>query len=690
MSTGEESFKDFVKILDKSMPRDFFSFRYAHLEEHTPPNSNINETTTKSKKKNKDVDSDGEHLDHIPTLADTIAHLKLLKAFAVLRDSIVDESLEPRYSIKVWQVFITNAVRRFIIFITALKEYHNLEPNSPFDERNIFDTARSNRFIKTLDSLIPPLDVVMVWHAFLLNPKSFYDNCVRNDILPFGMFPLPLKRLSDSIDNDSFVYKPSEVLKDNYLDVVSSFTVEPTDLIYDMDNFAMYEQLVSISCPSCDQIILKDIPYTNDASTGFADDGFKQKINYGKCRCQFSDIITHEELRKRQLYADVRSDIPLPGLYKYFSNVISDKYFRPRNPVKINNFIKKEFTRLALNSIGTRTLEDTIAKASSDKKYVNRMRILLRLYLQMNLISHTVARGILICEDLVGCVLRQERFVKKMNEIDWLHSPLIQEGLAESVIRYSRFFKLLTSYEHRLMLVPTLDIDLIWHTHQLSMYYYFTDCQSTEREAVIDHDDKVEEGRLDDCFEKTARYYKYRFKQDYSLCHCWYCLSLRSKSQSKLKSIFGKKKIEAKLAETQSSPLFMNGIGITHISIHNAICIPNTYAEERRKWLEKKYKDKKSGESLPWQMPKLTDYYFYPYLFVVPPLGPIAKTSCQLYDNGLCSTVRDFMKNCMGVKGCAGAGCGGDPFEPNGDPPDFRALRDHDSSQVRYLSSVGY
>ena len=38
------------------------------------------------------------------------------------------------------------------------------------------------------------------------------------------------------------------------------------------------------------------------------------------------------------------------------------------------------------------------------------------------------------------CVLRQERFLEKINKMDWLHSPLIHESLLESLIRYKDSF----------------------------------------------------------------------------------------------------------------------------------------------------------------------------------------------------------------------------------------------------------
>ena len=150
---------------------------------------------------------------------------------------------------------------------------------------------------------------------------------------------------------------------------------------------------------------------------------------------------------------------------------------------------------------------DDILKSLNAKhrRELVRQRILLRNYLQYNLISLTVRGGVQVGEDLVGCVLRQERFVEKMNKLDWLHSPLVFKSLQEAVLRYSRFFEMLTDANLRQMLVPTLDIDLVWHTHQLTMYGYFRDCRGSPVHTVIDHDDKVDEGRLDDGFSFTAK-----------------------------------------------------------------------------------------------------------------------------------------------------------------------------------------
>ena len=67
---------------------------------------------------------------------------------------------------------------------------------------------------------------------------------------------------------------------------------------------------------------------------------------------------------------------------------------------------------------------------------------------------------------------------------------------------------MLTDKNLKRMLVPTLDIDLMWHTHQLWMYGYFHDCLNSPCHSAIDHNDKIEEAKLDNGFEYTSKAYK--------------------------------------------------------------------------------------------------------------------------------------------------------------------------------------
>lgn len=98
--------------------------------------------------------------------------------------------------------------------------------------------------------------------------------------------------------------------------------------------------------------------------------------------------------------------------------------------------------------------------------------------------------------------------------------------------KYDRFFMImLTTPGH--MIVPTLDVDLAWHTHQLAPRAYYkystsrTAASQTQQAKFIDHNDKVEEGVLGDAFVFTCRKYMNLFNEVYSECTCWFCEGMR-------------------------------------------------------------------------------------------------------------------------------------------------------------------
>ncbi|KAG2028327.1 hypothetical protein BDR03DRAFT_1028265, partial [Suillus americanus] len=67
--------------------------------------------------------------------------------------------------------------------------------------------------------------------------------------------------------------------------------------------------------------------------------------------------------------------------------------------------------------------------------------------------------------------------------------------------------------------VPTLDIDLGWHTHQLMAFRYQNVCIALVG-RYVDHDDKVEEGQLATSFDLTCRAWKDRYQVPYMHCGC--------------------------------------------------------------------------------------------------------------------------------------------------------------------------
>ena len=75
------------------------------------------------------------------------------------------------------------------------------------------------------------------------------------------------------------------------------------------------------------------------------------------------------------------------------------------------------------------------------------------------------------------------------------------------------------------MFVPTLDIDLVWHTHQCSAVNYHRVTQEVAGKFV-NHDDSIVQDKLDTGMEETKKLYRMRFGREYHICVCWDCEAL--------------------------------------------------------------------------------------------------------------------------------------------------------------------
>lgn len=583
----------------------------------------------------------------IPSVADLVCHLKLLRAFAVYKQSILDDedgkAHEPNET-KRWQIFVSNAARRFTIYISALREFSRkdfIQWHEGIDEELTFKNGmrKDRNFMSRMVAILPPLDIVMIWHAFLLAPRTIYDHFMRVQFFQFALFPMPLKLLSDAIDNDLFVYDPKNHFKQAYHVVVLSYTDNPRDLVYHIDHWEQYQQFMDIFCPVCHEILVENVQWSLDDRRGFADPGFASEINILYCGCNFNTkTITHDELRRRQMYADIKNpSTPLPGIFKYYSLIISHRNFHYRDAMNINDEAKQ-----LLQPMADELLNKLLVEFIRDQELLphgRKLNLLLRNYLYMNPIHCTFNNAqFTVWEDLVAMVMRQERFSQSVNELNWLELATIRTGLKELVIRYARFFSLLSRNDNENHLVPTLDIDLVWHTHQLLLYYYFEDCMHTQQGGVIDHDDKIELGKLNGGFEYTVKLYKQKFKEAYLLCFCPYCVVSRATTRS---TILAKVRLKKNTDENKYSnhPLYLPKVGLTHISLHNAVEMPSLAALASRQAAKHKY-----GQDmvLPWEDTHVLYYGTDPTQFVMPPLTPFLADTIHLFGGGMCCAVSDF------------------------------------------------
>ncbi|KAI4121903.1 MAG: hypothetical protein LQ347_006705, partial [Umbilicaria vellea] len=174
--------------------------------------------------------------------------------------------------------------------------------------------------------------------------------------------------------------------------------------------------------------------------------------------------------------------------------------------------------------------------------------------------------------DLVGAVIRQGSFTEKMHSINWIHSPAVTSTMDRLITKYQRYIEIIALNPHQVA-VPTLDLDLAWHTHQLSpkSYYNYT---VSKTQKFIDHDDKIDENQLSNAFEWTSKTYQKLYNELYSECTCWYCEAVRESHTSTLSRLFKGNKdypITSALNSLNSSKDNSDPHKTPHISAHNAI-----------------------------------------------------------------------------------------------------------------------
>ncbi|KAL3455716.1 hypothetical protein BJX64DRAFT_271808 [Aspergillus heterothallicus] len=127
---------------------------------------------------------------------------------------------------------------------------------------------------------------------------------------------------------------------------------------------------------------------------------------------------------------------------------------------------------------------------------------------------------------LIANVERQVIFVDKMHGHRWIRSPAVEGTLRRAVDRYDKFLHLFRLYPDN-FLVPTLDVDLVWHTHQCSAENYREFV--TERVGkFINHDDKIGRGTLDNGFTSAEEWYRLTYGEQYQVCLCWSCEAILS------------------------------------------------------------------------------------------------------------------------------------------------------------------
>ncbi|KAH8423186.1 uncharacterized protein LDX57_000940 [Aspergillus melleus] len=499
------------------------------------------------------------------TQDECIAHLKFLAALADLRDSIagikdlfcihdpnpsvfeqvIDEA-RARVKEKRWAVYTARAVERYTVWWkTCVAKTHPTISVKDFESKSYNTITENHQRLGWSPETLPPLDVLMVWHAHMLNPRSFLEDCLRDGKMSFWATGFPWKAINACIGNKTFEYDPG-------LKARSTFTAKTG---FAWDNLHDSSRAL-VKCPSCtgrvsvywtDGVVTGPVGQMFEDWKGFADKGFRETCP----QCGYE--IDHEKLRVEKFRQDitnlVKLDMPMPGTLfnnrghpespKNSTNRRETQWCFPNRLVKAVSDELLWYTNASSRQcISVGALRNKLVSRLLDKKVMrdsNSHRLLLPIEKMAfrRMMSRYWDNLSPFALDLVGAVIRQGTFVQKMDNIDWLHSPTVKATMGRLIKKYRIFFHIMAA-NPRHMAVPTLDVDLAWHTHQLSPSRYYTYSLLTTNEerrypVFIDHDDKVDEEKLSDGFEWTSKMYKKLTAGEiYSECTCWYCEAIRA------------------------------------------------------------------------------------------------------------------------------------------------------------------
>ncbi|KAI1488442.1 hypothetical protein F5X96DRAFT_671707 [Biscogniauxia mediterranea] len=638
-----------------------------------------------------------------------LAHLKLLFAFQTLKDDIgYTDGLWAIYDTRVlteqqgkarpfekgqkldddtarelarlrekrWALYVARAVDRYQTW------WKTFQANWLTEEDMESDSAKYKTF--------PVVSDPLKWTDRMLPPLDYLEDCMRYGYSGLWFAGLPWKFIDDAIDT-SFNYVPSKDCQAAW----ESLTKRKWDNCDDSYSKSLY-------CPACQG--KNKIPWTTcgmpehhqgQEDRGLLGEGYGDG-NFTHTCFNCGTTLTREFLELARFVKDVKGLLahnrPMPGtilentgLPIKISSYLQDRFPRTFPNRLIKRHLRSSVLELVSPSQGPpasmntvrRLIEKALASSSTVKNIENvKGKEALKQYrlgkdarmFTRKMMSRYWGNFTPFALELSGAVMRQGIFTEKMYKIDWLHSPAARDTMRRLIEKYSRFINIMVTNSKRIA-VPTLDVDLAWHTHQLSPASYFnTMLQKTGK--FIDHDDKIDENKLSDAFEWTSKTYQQLYGEVYSECTCWYCEAVRASHISSVGKALGISKND-KISESfhQSGKASLcPPDNSAHMSTHNSVRIVNTYSHHdtvhdrlqatRSARMDENYKKaQKRAQKKGRELPPKNDYYYYywgyPYMMYGPWIYP--PYFCPVYYGDPGTAVAGS----GAVGACAAGTCGG-------------------------------
>ncbi|KAJ3131282.1 hypothetical protein HK100_006554 [Physocladia obscura] len=407
-------------------------------------------------------------IDTVVTVFSASAHLSLLHRFALLdnfRDQISD-----------WQ-FLCHAELRYIKWLRFLGEKRPDPANIP----------------------LPPLDVALMWQAHMLNPLRYLEDChfIFDSSSPYHM---PLHRMHQIPGNE---YSPTDRSQEFWAEVDPE---EPYTLPLNCKAPARIEcaWCKSETVVNIDVYVLfrmKDGAYT---CTGCGEQIFRYQASAKRFLEDFELFVFGKQVMIGSVLDEKTGNINVEKAHHDLTII----FHRADTIVGL-------FSSMAETPQSCRW-DDIFSALQDHLEILRRNGRLWNASVRVTTLPQIIQayRGIptSLSLDLIGAAIRQRKFSRKIvsGAVDWGE----RNALAKAIFRYRRFIDLM-KVKPTNFLVPTLDVDLIWHTHQLFPENY-KNFGLREIGRVINHDDNVAAEILSESFETTANLWKATFQEKYS------------------------------------------------------------------------------------------------------------------------------------------------------------------------------
>ncbi|KAI3004311.1 hypothetical protein CBS147346_4997 [Aspergillus niger] len=362
-------------------------------------------------------------------------------------------------------------------------------------------TIPEEGFLELPADLLPPIDVMIIWHAYMLQPVMYADDCSRLDVPHMRRILFPWQALANAIDIKTTRYCIPPAAREFF----EKTSGQSADLLEELCN-ETHPLVYDLNCPYCHAT--KNLPIIPTAQTEDINRGFELE-----CDCGYAPSV--DALRRDLLHLRQTRESQLRGTYSN-PDLAQALYPLARAlPVPILESNTKRET--LLHAIHTASYESNTPQWA--------VKTLLSLYIPTSPVTKASSAH-------YSSVLRGMRFVDKMHKQCWLRSPALcvrsttspselVGTLPRAQQKYRNFLEL-AHPSNNISVTPTSDVDLFWHTHQLSPGPYRRFC-IRHVGKFMDHNDKVVHENLTGSFEATQNAYFDRFKGEYDACLCWPC-----------------------------------------------------------------------------------------------------------------------------------------------------------------------